>query len=189
MTQLTPLFPRQPVPDLAVATAGGGTWSLAESGPENFTMIVFYRGLHCPICSRYLGDLERKLDDFAERGVTAIAISGDGEDRAAQAKDDWDLERLPVGYGLGLDAARSWGLYISSGRGKTSIGIEEPALFFEPGLFLVRPDRTLYWASIQTMPFARPSFAEICAALDKVLEINYPARGEVLDHHAAAAAE
>ncbi|MGI9382714.1 MAG: peroxiredoxin-like family protein [Methyloligellaceae bacterium] len=189
MTQLTPLFPRQPLPDLSVPTVRGGTWSLAESTAENFTMIVFYRGLHCPICSRYLGDLERKLDDFAKHGVTAVAVSSDDQERAAQAKDDWGLERLPIGYGLSLDAARSWGLYISAGRGKTSIGIEEPALFSEPGLFLVRPDRTLYWASVQTMPFARPSFAEIRAAVEKVLEINYPARGEVLDHHAAEAAE
>ncbi|MCG8558397.1 MAG: AhpC/TSA family protein [Hyphomicrobiales bacterium] len=189
MTQLTPLFPRQQVPDLTVPTVGGGTWSLDDSTAENFTMVVFYRGLHCPICAKYLGDLERKLDDFAKLSVTAAAVSSDDQERAAQAKDDWGLERLPVGYGLGLDTARAWGLYISSGRGKTSIGIEEPALFSEPGLFLVRPDRTLYWSSVQTMPFARPSFAEIRGAVEKVLEMSYPARGEVLDHHRAAAAE
>jgi hypothetical protein len=30
--------------------------------------------------------------------------------------------------------------------------IEERALFSEPGIFLVRPDRTLYWATVQSMP-------------------------------------
>jgi hypothetical protein len=69
-------------------------------------------------------------------------------------------------------------LYISTGRGKTSIGIEEPALFNEPGLFLVRPDGTLYSASIQTMPFVRPRFEELLKALETIISRDYPARGE-----------
>ena len=44
------LKPRQPVPALDVDTLNG-SWSLAAQNPENFTMAVFYRGLHCPICS------------------------------------------------------------------------------------------------------------------------------------------
>ncbi len=67
---------------------------------------------------------------------------------------------------------------ISSSRGKTSVGVEEPALFSEPGVFLVRPDGTLYWASVQTMPFARPHFKEVLSALDFVIKADYPARGE-----------
>jgi hypothetical protein len=31
------------------------------------------------------------------------------------------------------------------------------------------------------MPFARPHFADILAAIDYVLKNNYPARGEVRD--------
>jgi len=54
----------------------------------------------------------------------------------------------------------------------------EPALFNEPGVFLARPDHTLYWASVQSMPFARPHFREILAALDFVIAKDYPARGE-----------
>ena len=46
------LKPRQPVPALEVDTLDG-PWSLADQSSENFTMVVFYRGLHCPICSRY----------------------------------------------------------------------------------------------------------------------------------------
>jgi hypothetical protein len=42
----------------------------------------------------------------------------------------------------------------------------------------VRPDRTLYAASVQTMPFARPSIKEIAGAVDFVTRMNYPARGE-----------
>jgi peroxiredoxin len=186
MTDLTPLFPRRPVPELQVATVDGPTWRLADRKPENFSLIVFYRGLHCPICSRYLADLESKLDAFAERGVEAIAISSDTAERAAEAKSKWKLPRLTIGYGLGLEAARRWGLYISTSKGKTSAGIDEPPLFIEPGLYLVRADGTLYFGSVQTMPFARPAFGDILQATEFVLKNDYPARGEVIDHTRAA---
>jgi peroxiredoxin len=182
------LIPRQPVPALEVATLDRGTWRLADQHPEHFTLVVFYRGLHCPICSAYLGDLDRKLDAFEERGVEVIAISSDTEERARQSKDKWQLQHLTIGYGLDLDVARSWGLYISSSRGMTSAGVEEPKLFSEPGLFVIRPDGTLYFASVQTMPFARPAFGDILKAIDFVIAKDYPARGEVVDHRQAAAA-
>jgi peroxiredoxin len=182
------LTPRQPVPALEVATLDHGTWRLADQRPEHFTMVVFYRGLHCPICSAYLGDLDRKLDAFKERGVEVIAISSDTEERARQSKDKWQLQHLTIGYGLDLDVARAWGLYISSSRGMTSSGVEEPKLFSEPGLFVIRADGTLYFASVQTMPFARPGFGDILKAIDFVIEKDYPARGEVVDGKPAAAA-
>ncbi|MEC9367838.1 MAG: peroxiredoxin-like family protein [Pseudomonadota bacterium] len=186
MSSFTPLIPRQPVPALSLPTVGGGTWTLAEQKPRHFTMIVFYRGLHCPICSKYLGDLNAKAGQFAEKGVNVFVASGDTKERAAEAAQKWGLDKLTVGYGLSLDKAREWGLFISAGRGKTSIGVEEPALFPEPGLFVITPDRKLYWSSVQTMPFARPSFAEILGAFDFVIAKNYPGRGEVVDHTKAA---
>ena len=64
------------------------------------------------------------------------------------------------------------GLYLSAGRG------EEPTLFNEPGVFLVRPDATLYYGATQTMPFARPPFADLLGAVDYAIAKDYPARGE-----------
>ena len=170
--------PRQPVPGLDVPRLDGGRWNLAESKPEHFNLVVFYRGLHCPICAGYLRDLDRKVDEFRKRGVEPIVISSDTEERAREAKQSWGLDNLPVAYGLPIDTARDWGLYVSSGRGKTSTGVEEPAQFNEPGLFLVRPDGTLYASSVNTMPFARPNFGELLKALDFIIERDYPARGE-----------
>lgn len=176
---MTRLMPRQPVPALEVATVEGPAWSLAAQKPEHFTLVVFFRGLHCPICRTQLRDLQAKLPDFAKRGVGVIALSGDDAERARRTRTEWDLPDLTLGYGVSLAMAREWGLYVSSGRGKTSIGVEEPAQFSEPGLFLVRPDGTLYFASVQTMPFARPHFADILTAIDFVVAKDYPARGEV----------
>ncbi|MBU0723844.1 MAG: AhpC/TSA family protein [Alphaproteobacteria bacterium] len=182
MTGITPLFPRQAVPSLDLPLAGGGRFRLGETRPENFTLVVFYRGLHCPICGRYLADLQSKLEEFAKRGVDVIVASSDGEERAVEAKANWKLDQLRIAYGLSLDEARKWGLYISSSNGKTSAGVVEPDLFSEPGLFLVRPDGTLYFGTVQTMPFARPNFQEVLQALDFVISKNYPARGEIVDH-------
>lgn len=181
ISPISPLFPRQPVPALSLDTVGGSRWVLADQHPEHFALVVVYRGLHCPICAGYLRDLDSKLAEFERRGVTVIAISSDDEARAATAKEKWRLGSLTIGYGLDLDTARRWGLYVSTGKGATSAGVDEPALFVEPGLFLIRPDGTLYFATVQTMPFARPAFADILSALDFVIAKNYPARGEVTD--------
>jgi len=112
-----------------------------------------------------------------------IVVSTDSEERTKDAKESWHLGNLTMAQGFSLDDARDWGLYISSGIGKTSMGVDEPELFAEPGIFLIRPDGTLYFASVQTMPFARPQFAEIAGALDYVIAKDYPARGEVVDHN------
>ena len=172
------LLPRQPVPGLSVPTLTGETWSIETATPQRFSLVVFYRGLHCPICATYVAELDKVVPDLATRGVETIAISSDTETRAREAHVKWGLTQITVGHSLTIGVARSWGLYISSSRGKTSTGVEEPALFNEPGVFLVRPDRTLYWASVQSMPFARPHFREILAALDFVIAKDYPARGE-----------
>ena len=171
-------LPRQPAPELAVPTLSGTTWSLAVAAPQRFSLIVFYRGLHCPICATYIAELNKLVPEFTTRGVGTVAVSSDTEERARQAQSQWGLSQLMVGHSLTIGTARAWGLYISSGRGVSSVGIEEPALFSEPGVFLVRPDRTLYWASDQSMPFARPHFREILGALDFVIAKDYPARGE-----------
>lgn len=176
---MTRLVPRRPVPPLSVPLVGGGRWTLSERRPAAFAMVVVYRGLHCPICARHLAELDRRTAAFGALGVDPIALSTDTEERARQAVEAWKLERLPVGYGLAIAEARAWGLYVSAGIGRTSAGIEEPDEFAEPGLFLIRPDGTLYWVSIQTMPFARPAFAEILQAIELVQARSYPARGEL----------
>jgi peroxiredoxin len=178
MSPLYVLMPRQPVPALDVPLLGGGRFELAVAPAPTFNLLVFYRGLHCPLCAKYLIELERLHDDFVQRGVVPLALSSDNVERAAAMAQKVGAQKLRFAHDLPLAAARAWGLTISTSRGKTSIGIDEPALFSEPGLFLVRPDGTLYWGSTQSMPFARPHFDEILGAIDFVLKNDYPARGE-----------
>ena len=172
------LVPRQKTPDLSLTTLSGDGFDLGAETSERGTVICFYRGLHCPICANYLTELEKRSPEFAERGVGTIAVSTDDEERTRAMAEKIGAKALRFGYGLSLAKAREWGLYISTSRGTTSIGIEEPALFAEPGLFMVTPDRSLYYGSVQTMPFVRPHFSELVSALDFAIAKNYPARGE-----------
>jgi hypothetical protein len=54
------LMPRQPVPALEVATLEHGNFQLASDAPDKFGLVVFYRGLHCPICLKLLPSKPRK---------------------------------------------------------------------------------------------------------------------------------
>ena len=80
---------------------------------------------------------------------------------------------MPIGYELSRKTAEEWGLYFSEG-----ISDKEPELFSEPGMFLVNSDGKLYFSSVQTMPFARPSIEDVIKAVDFIKDKDYPARGE-----------
>lgn len=165
--------PREKVPHLEIELINDTLWSMEKQDPEKYTMILFYRGLHCPVCKKQLESLKDKLSEFVDRGVNVIAISMDTEKRAKKAGEEWNIESIPVGYELTETQAKEWGLYLSKG-----ISDKEPELFSEPGMFLIKKDGTLYCSSVQTMPFARPGLDDILNAIDFVEKKDYPARGE-----------
>lgn len=165
--------PKQHVPELTLPTVAGDSFDLRASDPEHFSMLVFYRGLHCPVCRKYLGELESKLPQFEALGVKAVAITTETRERAQRTVSEWGLAKLPVAYGLPIDEARKWGLYVSH-----AIREGEPAVFSEPGLFLVRPDLTLQYAAINSGSRGRPGFDDMLGAIQFMVEKNAPPRGE-----------
>jgi alkyl hydroperoxide reductase subunit AhpC len=165
--------PREVTPSLDVDTLDGGRFTLGEQNPEAFTMVVFYRGLHCPVCRKYLGELDRLYDDFRDQGVEVIAVSGDIQDRALEARDEWGLQNVQIGYGLEIEKMREWGFLVSRGEGS-----EEPQLYGEPGLFLIRADEIVYYQAINSMPFGRPELQEMLTAIGNVKKMDIPAHGE-----------
>lgn len=171
-TTTAKLLPGTPAPTLEIQTLDGQLWKLADQSPQAFTLVLFYRGLHCPLCNKQLTELEQSLDPLANLGIGAIAISGDTQERAQQSKQEWNLQNLTLGYGLSLSDMQRWGLYISKGAYPN-----EPALFSEPAIFLIRPDGTLNTAIISSTPFARPHFDDLIGGIDYILKNNYPIRG------------
>eukprot|EP00439_Symbiodinium_sp_Y106_P088338 s1_g874.t1 len=167
------ILPRRQAPNLTFPLLEGAQWSLADQKSETFTMILVYRGLHCSVCKALLGDLDQKLEEFTTRGVNVVAVSMDDEARAARTPGEWGVRNLTLGYGLSMQDAREWRLYVSSGNEKT------PPQFSEPGLFLIRADGELFYAATQNSPFGRPPLDEILLAIDFAVETDYPARGDV----------
>ncbi|MDX6745978.1 peroxiredoxin-like family protein [Polaribacter sp. PL03] len=165
--------PREKAPELTIKLVNDAKWSLQDQKPENFTLIFFYRGKHCPVCQKQLEQLQKKIGDFKERGVNLIAISANTEEIAKETYKEWNIEDLPIGYGLTIEEARKWGLFISNG-----ISDKEPNQFTEPGLFLIDKEGKVYWESIQSMPFGRPLLNDVLNGIDYILKAGYPARGE-----------
>jgi len=168
-------MPGQPVPPLSVSLVGGGHFTLNENKPGNFTVVIFYRGLHCPICKGQLSDFHGKLKDFEALGMDVVAVSMNTKDLAAQTVADWGLSGLRLGFGLTREQARAWGLYMSE-----AIKDTEPDVFSEPAIAIVRPDGTLYHWSLQTAPFGRAKAAELAGVMKFVIDNGYPVRGTLV---------
>lgn len=166
------LTPDTKAPALAVDLVGGGRFDLAKETPDNFTMVIFYRGYHCPVCKSYLQKLNGLAGAYQDAGFSIIALSMDGAERATKSAEEWELSNLRVGFGLSEAAARTWGLYISEAIKET-----EASIFCEPGLFWIRPDGRIYMVDISNMPWARPDIEFLLSKVPFAVEKKYPARG------------
>lgn len=111
----TKLKPDQPTPPLSLPLVGGGRFDLDRETPENFTMIVVYRGHHCPVCKKYLTQLAGLREQYEAAGFGVVAVSMNGQTLAEQTHGEWELGSLRVAYGLTVDMARDWGLWVSQG--------------------------------------------------------------------------
>ncbi len=165
--------PDTQVPELKLPLTIGAEYHLAKQDPDTFTLVVMYRGKHCPICKKQLEALGDKLGAFTEAGVNPVAVSMDDKERAMVVDGEWKTGDLPLAYDMSEETAREWGLFISQKRPDS----DEPEKFSEPGLFLVKPDGKLYYSSIQNSPFARPSLDDLLEAIKFVTEKDYPTRG------------
>lgn len=173
MNHMTPL-PGDRAPDLKVPTLAGPVLDLSAVTPQAFSLVFFYRGVHCPICRSQLEELAAKRPAFEERGIAVYAVSMDSSERAKRQSEAWEIDGLPVGYGLSEESARAWGLFISAKAQDA-----EPARFAEPGIAVIYPDGRLYALYLQNVPFARPRLDELLGGLKFVIENDYPVRGSV----------
>ncbi|WP_017932033.1 peroxiredoxin-like family protein [Robiginitomaculum antarcticum] len=166
------LNPKSQVPEISLPLVGGGEFTLSEAQADNFHILVFYRGVHCPKCQEQLKEIDAEYNDMAVDGFNVVAISMDSEERAEKAKKEWGVKNLPIAYDLDITSAKEFGLFISD-----AISDSEPDHFSEPGIFVVRPDGTLYAQYIQTSPFGRIPTKQLHNGLKFVVENDYPERG------------
>src|SRR5210317_659291 len=94
------IIPGKKAPSLNVETISENAWSLDKHLNKSKCMIVFYRGLHCPVCSDFLKQLDDQLLDYKKSNTEVIAISMDSKKKEAKAKTAWGIVNLNIGYGL-----------------------------------------------------------------------------------------
>lgn len=172
---MTRPIPNQKAPELSFKLTDEAFWILNEQNPKSFTLVSFYRGLHCPVCRKHLQQLHELIPEFENEGVNIVAVSMDGKTRAKKAQQEWHLQNLPIGYNLTLESAKKWGLYISRG-----IKDSEPDIFNEPGIFLIDTEGLVYYSAMYSNPWGRPSIPAFLKGLQYIKKTKYPPRGEVI---------
>jgi peroxiredoxin len=159
-----------PMPLVKTAKVGGGELIIGPT--DDWRMVVVYRGRHCPLCRRYLAELNQLLDEYHNIGIEVVAVSSDAREKA-EAEAEEEAWRFPVGYDLTMDQMRLLGLYISEPRSTA----ETDRPFAEPGLFVINPEGCLHIINVSNAPFARPALQTLLNGLKFLLDHNYPVRG------------
>jgi peroxiredoxin len=98
-----------PMPDAVVRDADGNETTLKTLTAGKRTVLVFFRGGWCPICTRHTGQLIQAYPQIRAKGAQLLAISPDSPESTAsnQAKN---AIPFPVYSDSDLTAAQAFGL-------------------------------------------------------------------------------
>ena len=161
------------LPAITLPLVNGGEITLGHTtNPNTWQVVIVYRGLHCPLCNKYLKRLEELRDAFTNANAELIAISGDPLEKAQTIVTNNKLQ-FPVAYGLSIEQMRQLGLYISDPRSPE----ETDRPFAEPATFALNSDGQLHLIEISNTPFNRADLAELLDTVEWIQENDYPIRG------------
>lgn len=152
---------------------GGG--DISVGGPrDTWTMLIVYRGKHCPRCKKYLNILDGMRGDWADAGFDIAVVSADPEEKAKadQAEFGWQFD---LGYGLTEAQMALLGLYVTDPLS----GAETDRRFAEPGTYVIRPDGSVLLIAISNGPSARPELTELLDGMIFTKQNDRPPRGTV----------
>lgn len=156
------LQPGQSFPAIIVPTLGRKKRALYEaSGKNKWQLVIVYRGRHCPLCTRYLKEIDETLDQFASLNVDVIAVSADNEAQATEQMEQVN-PRFDIGYDLTMAQMEELGLFISGPQNGQNV--LRP--FAEPGLFVINEKGNIRILDVSNVPFARPSVASMLMGLN-----------------------
>lgn len=157
-----------PFPDWSWPKVGGG--NLAPARLEGWRMLVIYRGKHCGLCRKYLGQLESMRTRFEKANIAVFALSADPSGKAQAQVHEGSLG-FEVGYDLQVEQMRELGLYVSPPTEKA----ERP--FAEPAVFVLNPDGRIQVANISNAPFARPELKVMLEGIETARKESAPIHG------------
>lgn len=178
MKMATKLHPGVEFPKITVKSLDDGDVTLGK--PTNGTdwqMVVVYRGRHCPLCTKYLNQLESYKKRLHDNKVDLVAISADSKEQLKDHLGKIDVS-FPIYYGLTLEQMKMLGVYISVPRSEQETDHD----FAEPGLFIINEEGNLHVVDISNNPFVRPELEVLTSGLEwiKNPKNNYPIRGTMI---------
>ncbi|MDA8621486.1 redoxin domain-containing protein [Psychrosphaera sp.] len=140
----------------------------------DWQLIVVYRGAHCPLCTKFLEELDEVKYLFLDIGIEIIAISADRLAQLQSHKQKMDVN-FPLGYGLSLADMDKLGVFKSVPRNDH----ETDHVFSEPALFVIDRERTLIAVDLSNNPFSRPAVINLLNGMKWIRDPdnNYPIRG------------
>ncbi|MFA0109292.1 redoxin domain-containing protein [Vibrio breoganii] len=162
-------------PEMTVTLLDGSEVTLGKpNGEANWQAVFVYRGKHCPLCTKYLNEIESYKEAFAAAKVDILAVSGDTKHQLEAHLEQLDIS-FPIAYGLTEEQMKQLGLYISLPRSEK----ETDHNFAEPGLFVVNEHGDLHVVDISNNPFVRPELGALTRGLSWIKDPNnhYPIRG------------
>ncbi|MGJ8585809.1 MAG: redoxin domain-containing protein [Marinosulfonomonas sp.] len=167
------LIPGSILSPLEVPKLGGGHLTLGGEH-ANWSLIVVYRGKHCPRCKKYLNKLNEMRQAWADAGFEITVVSADPVEKAQADVDEfgWNFD---LGYDLSEDQMAALGLYVT----EPLSGSETDRRFAEPGVFVLRPDGSVLLVAISNGPSARPDLDELLDGMVFTKNNNRPPRGTV----------
>ena len=161
------------MPAITLPLVCGDEATLGQTSASNvWQIIIIYRGIHCPICQKYLKRLEELREGFTKASAEILAVSGDPLEKAREMVEKHDL-KFPVAYDLSIQQMTQLGLYISEPRSPQ----ETDRPFAEPATFALNKKGKIQLIELSNTPFNRADLSELLETLEWIDENDYPIRG------------
>lgn len=161
------------LPTMKFQTVSGDTITVGAQR-NTWTLLVVYRGRHCPRCKRYLNTLNEMRAQWLEAGFDIVVVSADTKQKARADMDEFGWQ-FDLAYGLSEAQMHDLGLYITEPLSDA----ETTQRFAEPGTYVIRPDGSILLIAISNGPSARPDLSELLDGMIFTKQNDRPPRGTV----------
>ncbi|MBI4286973.1 MAG: peroxiredoxin family protein [Chloroflexi bacterium] len=143
------LRPGDTPPDFSLPDLKGKHFRLHDHLDGRKTLLLFFRGEWCPICNIQLHALQEKAAEFEKENAQIVAVSTDTAENSLKLAGKHNLG-FPLLVGLKRETADAYDLYYNEERRCA-----------EPAVFVIRPSRSIAYASLQSGPLGRPSVDDL----------------------------
>lgn len=82
----------QQAPDFTLNSSRGIAVNIQKELEKGPVVLIFYRGIWCPVCSRYLSNIQDSLRYILDAGASLLAVTGEVQEYTAKMSEDVGAE-------------------------------------------------------------------------------------------------